>query len=205
MSSARRPRTRRGARVAAALLTGSLALTLAGCSDQEVSSAEGANFVSGNGQVSVIPAGDRVAAPDIGGETVQDDGKGEVKLSDYAGDVVVLNVWGSWCGPCRAEAPHFSKVAKELEAEGVQFLGINTRDLDVVPARRFEERFGVPYPSIYDPSGRQILKFPRGSLSPKAIPSTLVVDRDGRIAARALKPLSEEDLRELVEPVLADK
>ncbi|MBW1597494.1 TlpA disulfide reductase family protein [Streptomyces sp. JJ38] len=205
MSPVRRPRIRSGARAAVALLAGTLALALSGCSDQQVSSAEGTNFVSGNGQVSVVPAGDRVAAPDVGGETVQDDGKGEVKLSDYAGDVVVLNVWGSWCGPCRVEAPHFAEVAEDMADEGVRFLGINTRDLDVVPARRFEERFDVPYPSIYDPSGRQILKFPRGTLSPKAIPSTLVVDRDGKIAARALKPLGAEELRELIEPVLAEK
>ncbi|GAA4660498.1 hypothetical protein GCM10023347_10040 [Streptomyces chumphonensis] len=167
-----------------------------------MSSGDAAGYVAGTGQITEVPEGKRVAAPDLAGEGVH--GK-ELKLSDHRGEVVVLNVWGSWCPPCRGEAPNFAKVSEDLADEGVQFLGINTRDLDVANAQAFDRTYGIEYPSFYDPSGKLILKFPKGNLNPKAIPSTLVLDREGRIAVRALKPLTEEELREIIEPVMAEK
>ena len=132
------------------------------------------------------------------------DGK-PLELSDYKGKIVVLNVWGSWCAPCRAEAPNLAKVAKETEDKDVQFVGINTRDLDRANAKAFERNYGVEYPSFFDPSGKLILRFPKGSLSPQAIPSTLILDREGRIAVRALKELSEKELRSALDPLTAEK
>jgi thiol-disulfide isomerase/thioredoxin len=116
----------------------------------------------------------------------------------------VLNIWGSWCAPCRAEAPNLVKVAEETADQGVQFLGINTRDNVADNARAFERTFGVEYPSLFDPYGRLILEFPAGSLNPQAIPTTLIIDRDGDIAVRALKPLTEGELRDALEPVMAE-
>ncbi|MEV7069109.1 TlpA disulfide reductase family protein [Streptomyces collinus] len=140
------------------------------------------------------------SAPEISGETLAGE---PVTLSDYRGKIVVINVWGSWCTPCRAEAPHLQKVYADLRGQGVAFLGINTRDASREEARRFEKTFGVTYPSLFDPDGRQLLKF-KGSLPPSVIPTTLVIDRRGRIAARALKALSEAELRSRIDPVLKE-
>lgn len=179
------------------------ALALTGCGGGETGSSSGdTQFVQGTGQVTEVPPGKRKAAPDISGETV---GGGDLTLSDYRGKIVVLNVWGSWCAPCRAEAPHLAKVAEDTEDQGVRFIGINTRDLDKANARAFERRYDIGYPSLYDPSGKQILRFPRNSLSPQTIPSTVVLDREGRIAVRALKELGEDDLRSMLDPLIAEK
>ncbi|MEU4685326.1 TlpA family protein disulfide reductase [Streptomyces xinghaiensis] len=196
----RTPR-RRTAALAAAAAAGMLLLTA--CGGGETSGGSGnTGFVAGDGGIDHAAQGDRQKAPDLSGETV--DG-GRAALADYSGDVVVVNVWGSWCAPCRAEMPHLVKVANDTKDEGVRFLGINTRDPNITPARKFEEEFEVPYPSLYDPVGKLMLRFPKGSLNPKAIPSTLVIDREGKIAARALKPLGEDELREMIEPLIAEK
>ncbi|HZG05820.1 MAG TPA: TlpA disulfide reductase family protein [Streptomyces sp.] len=209
MSQSRAPRRRPprpGRRLPAAVagaVAGVLALSACGGGSEEKAASSGdTQFVQGTGQITTVAEKDRRPLPDISGETV--DGE-HLSLSDYRGKVVVLNVWGSWCAPCRAEAPNLAKVAEDTEDEGVRFVGINTRDLDKANARAFDRRYGIEYPSLYDPSGRLILKFPKYSLSPKAIPSTLIIDREGRIAVRALKPLSEEDLRSALEPVVAEK
>lgn len=179
------------------------ALVLAGCGKSETGSSSGdTKFVRGTGQVTKVSAGKRQAAPDISGKTV---GGGKLKLSDFRGKIVVLNVWGSWCSPCRAEAPNLAKVAKDTKGKGVQFVGINTRDLDKANAKSFENHFDIHYPSFYDPSGRQILRFPKNSLSPQAIPTTLILDRHGRIAVRALKALGENELRSALAPLITEK
>lgn len=179
------------------------AFALTGCGKGDVGSSSGdTKFVQGTGQITKAAKGERQTAPDISGKGV--DGE-QLKLSDHKGKVVVLNVWGSWCAPCRAEAPNLAKVARDYKDKDVQFIGINTRDLDRANAKAFERNYGVDYPSFYDPSGKLILKFPGNSLSPQAIPSTLVLDRDGGIAVRALKELSEKDLKSALDPVLAEK
>ncbi|MEO3767094.1 TlpA disulfide reductase family protein [Streptomyces sp. B5E4] len=199
MISARRLH-RRTLAAAAAVVVGALALTA--CGEDATSSGGSTQFVSGTGQLNVVKASDRLAAPDISGETT--DGE-QLALADYRGKVVVLNVWGSWCAPCRAEAPNLRKVSEDTADRGVQFVGINTRDLDVANAQAFDRSFKIEYPSLYDPSGKLILKFPENSLSPQAIPSTLILDREGKIAVRALKPLSEKELRKALEPVIEEK
>ncbi|WP_425830844.1 TlpA family protein disulfide reductase [Streptomyces fractus] len=206
-AASRTPRTTATKRRAAQLTVGAAvaALALTACGSGGTSGGgNNTNFVSGSGSgaVASVKKGDRHDAPDLSGKDLE--GK-QLHLSDYKGKVVVLNVWGSWCPPCRAEAPNFVKVAKDTEKQGVQFLGINTRDTSTEPAQKFEENYGVPYPSYYDPTGRLLLKFEKGTLNPQAIPSTLVVDRDGKIAARSLKPLSESALRKLLAPVIAEK
>lgn len=202
MSPTRAPR-RRAFRSAAALAgAAALASTLAACSSSGGSSSGQSNFVGGTGEITVVKAADRKPAPDLSGKTV--DGTQD-SLAAYRGKVVVVNIWGSWCAPCRAEAPNLVAVANAEEAKGVQFLGINTRDLDASNARRFDKQFNVPYPSLFDPYGKLMLRFPKGSLNPQSIPATLVIDRQGRVAGRALKALSEDELRQLVDPIAAEK
>lgn len=136
-------------------------------------------YQPGDGSVSVIEASKRHDAPELRGETL--DGQ-QLALSDFVGQIVVLNVWGSWCPPCRKEAPELKKASEQLPE--VQFIGINTRDLDPAPARAFVRSFGVDFPHLYDPDGALLLGF--GELPPAAIPSTLVIDEQGRVAARIL-------------------
>ncbi|WP_098008137.1 TlpA disulfide reductase family protein [Streptomyces sp. sk226] len=179
------------------------ALTLSACGGGAKSGGGGnTNFVTGTGGVATVPKADRVAAPKLDGEGL--DGK-PVDVSDHKGKVVVLNVWGSWCGPCRLEAKYFAKVAEDTAAQGVQFVGINTRDPERDKAINFEKDYGVEYPSIYDPYGKLILRFPKGTLNPQAIPSTVVLDRDGKIAARTLQALNGDELRKMIDPIIAEK
>jgi thiol-disulfide isomerase/thioredoxin len=173
--------------------------SLAACADTKVtpSSGNGQRYVAGDGTVQVIKPADRKQAPELMGTTL--DG-GSFNLSDLRGNVTVLNVWASWCSPCRAEAPGLQKVSADLATRGVRFVGIDTRDTND-NARAFERHFGITYPSIVDQDGALLLRF-KETLPPQAIPTTLVIDKNGRMAARALKPLTEEQLRELIRSVL---
>lgn len=179
------------------------AMTLGSCGDSGSGGSDSAEpqigYVRGNGTITTIEVADRVAAPEVSGTTLSD---AQLSLSDFAGKLVVLNVWGSWCPPCRKEAPELAAAARELADQNVEFLGINTRDNDIQAARAFERRFEVPYPSLYDPAGKLLLGF-RGSLPPNAIPSTLVIDSDGRVAARIIGETTKNTLVGLVEDVRA--
>ncbi|MFI9269387.1 TlpA family protein disulfide reductase [Kitasatospora sp. NPDC052896] len=191
-------------RLAAAITAAVAVLTLAGCSSTGADSGatSQAGFVMGADGIDTVAAADRQPAPAISGNDLE--GK-PVSLADYKGKIVVLNIWGSWCSPCRAEAKGLEQVYQKYQSQGVQFLGINTRDTDPTNARIFEQDNGITYPSIYDPDGTQILKFPKGSLNPQAIPTTIVIDREGRLAARALRALPPGDLESMLTPVLAEK
>ncbi|WP_405012783.1 TlpA family protein disulfide reductase [Kitasatospora sp. NBC_01539] len=186
----------------AAALGAAAALALTGCTSGSSSSEGQAGFITGKGGIATAKPDTRTAAPDITGTSLQG---APLKLSDYRGTVVVLNIWGSWCGPCRAEGKNLQEVSAKYKNKGVQFLGINTRDVAPDNAVRFEEQTGITYPSIYDPDGTQILRFPKGSLNPQSIPTTVVVDREGRLAARAMRALSSEDLEKMIAPVLAEQ
>ncbi|WP_186785565.1 TlpA disulfide reductase family protein [Streptomyces misionensis] len=179
------------------------ALSLSACGKGGTSGGGGnTNFVTGNNGIDTAPVGKRAAAPDLSGKTI--DGK-VLNVADYKGKVVVVNVWGSWCGPCREEAQYFAKVSKQYEGKGVQFVGINTRDTSTTPAVAFEQAHGIGYPSLYDPTGRLMLRFKKGTLNPQMIPSTLVIDRHGKVAARALEPLDDTALLKMLKPVVAEK
>ncbi|MET7286287.1 TlpA disulfide reductase family protein [Streptomyces sp. NPDC005573] len=179
------------------------ALTLSACGNGGTSGGGGnTNFVTGHNGVDTAPRGKRAAAPDLSGRTI--DGK-NLDVADYKGKVVVVNVWGSWCSPCREEAQYFAKVAKAYQGKGVQFVGINTRDTSTTPAVAFEKEHGITYPSLYDPTGKLMLRFKKGTLNPQLIPSTLIIDKDGKVAARALEALDDTGLTKMLAPVLAEK
>jgi thiol-disulfide isomerase/thioredoxin len=126
----------------------------------------------------------------------------KLSLSAYRGDVVVLNFWGSWCAPCRDEAPALGTLASQLEPKGVRFVGIDIRDQPDA-AQAFMQNFRIGYPSISDPSDDIALEF-RATDPPSAIPSTLVIDRTGRIAARIIGSVTYRSLQRLLKPIIAE-
>jgi peroxiredoxin len=179
-----------------------VALLVAGCggsAEAEAGSVPEAGYVAGDGSIVLVPPSERVAAPDVVGPTL--DGE-TFRLADHRGDVVVLNVWASWCAPCRAEAPTLAALSEELQAQGVTFVGLDTRDSDA-SARAFIDRFGIEYANVIDRDGQLQLLF-SDTLPPQAIPSTLVIDREGRVAGRVLGKASESALRGMIEPILAE-
>lgn len=180
-------------------LLATLAL-LAGCSGGSSGSAvPDQGYISGDSAITTMAAADRDNPVRFEGTTL--DGE-PFDVRDHRGEVVVVNVWGSWCPPCIAEAPALQEVWTDTGSLGVQFVGINTRD-NPSAARAHEKRFGVTYPSVVDDDGRVLLAL-RGSLPPKAIPSTVVLDRSGRVAARVLGQVSASTLRALVSDALAE-
>lgn len=175
-----------------------LAGSLAGCSNGIGSSGD-QGYVAGRGIITSLPEAERSRPGEVSGQTIDGD---TVALDDYTGQVVVVNVWGSWCAPCRAEAPMFAAAARDLADQDVAFLGIDSRDPSASAARAFVRNFDIPYPSIYDQQGRTLLAF-RGTLTPNSIPSTVIIDREGRVAASVLGEISRTTLYDLVEEVAA--
>lgn len=198
-----RPLRRSSARTLIAALAAASALALAGCSTSSGSNdSSNTNFVKGTGETSTVAVKDRGAPISISGKDL--DGN-QLSLSDYRGKIVVLNVWGSWCSPCRAEADGLETVYTADKDKGVQFVGIDTRDLQTAQPKAFVADHDITYPSLYDPAGDLLLKFPAGTLNPQTIPTTIILDRQGRVAARALLPLSSSQLTQMLAPVLAEK
>jgi thiol-disulfide isomerase/thioredoxin len=173
-------------------------LLVTGCGGSaEAGDVPEAGYVAGDGSIVLIPPDQRAEAPAVVGPTLD---AGTFSLSDHRGEVVVINVWASWCAPCRAEAPTLAALAEELQSQGVTFVGLDTRDSDA-SARAFVERFGIEYANVVDRDGQLQLLF-SDTLPPQAIPSTLVIDRMGRVAGRILGKASESALRGLIEPIL---
>lgn len=182
------------------LLTVLLGTVLGACSS-DVASTGDTGFVAGKGVITRLAVADRERPGEVSGSTLEGE---PISLADFEGQTVVVNVWGSWCAPCRSEAPELVAASNELADRDVVFLGINSRDLDRAAAQAFQRRFEVPYPSIYDQQGRTLLAF-RGTLSPHAIPSTVVVDAEGRVAASVIGEVTRATLIGLVEDVLAGR
>lgn len=175
-----------------------ITLVLSGCG----SSAQPTNALAGQAALSqatgVLPVDDRPPPPSLQGPLL--DG-GEFDLATKRGQVVVINTWGSWCAPCRAEARALEQVYALTKASGVLFLGINVRD-NRPAATAFQRTYNVSYPSLFDEDGTILARF--RDLPPSAIPSTLVLDRQGRTAARFVGGLRVDDLLPVVRQVAAE-
>ena len=176
---------------------------LAGCStgsDQvDVNNGGEFRFVAGTPAGEVIPEDERASAPDFSGTLL---GGGEFSSADLDGEVAVLNFWGSWCGPCRVETPEFQEVYTEVRDDGVQFLGLNVKETSEQFAQAFVDRFGIEFPSLYDPRGEVALAF--RDYPATAIPSTIVLDRESRVAAVYTAEVSQEALRSVLDRVLGE-
>jgi thiol-disulfide isomerase/thioredoxin len=181
------------------VLAGALSVgALVGCSD--VSGTGDLEYVPGDGKVIEVPSADREDPVEVSGETVQGE---QLDLADLRGQVVVVNMWWSGCGPCRTEMPMLVEAEDELPADDTEFVGINIRDLSTDLAESFERERGVDYPSIYDPDSSTLPAF--GSYEPYSPPATLVLDRDGRVAALINGPVpSKTTLTSLVEELVEE-
>lgn len=164
-------------------------LLLTGCTGG-VSAKDSNSFVAGNGTVTFIKESARKSAPALSGKSLD---RNQITLAQ--GSVAVINVWASWCAPCRAEAPTLSALSSKYKE--VNFLGILTRD-NPANAQAFVRRFKIKYPTLVD--DRVLLGF-RGQLVPNAIPSTLIIDKQGRVAARISGEITLAALSKLIEQV----
>jgi peroxiredoxin len=177
---------------------------LAGCSTGsgavDVNNGGQFRFVAGTPAGEVIPADERAAAPEFSGQLL---GGGDYSSTELAGDVAVLNFWGSWCAPCRVETPEFQEVYADVRDQGVAFLGLNVKEASEQFAVAFVDRFGIEFPSLYDPRGEVALAF-RGYPA-NAIPSTIVLDTEGRVAAVYTGTVSKENLRTVIDRVLGEE
>ena len=168
------------------------ALLLTSCGNGGASTAQ-ENYISGNGAITFISAADRAMAPKLSGDTLYG-----TKFDFTSNKIAVVNVWASWCSPCRAEMPALTALSeKNLD---VQFMGILTRD-NLANAEVFARQLGVPYPNFIDDS--LLLGF-RNTLPANAIPTTVVLDKQGRVAARISGPVTVGGLSDLIERLTAE-
>jgi thiol-disulfide isomerase/thioredoxin len=172
-------------------------LVVAGCARRAGSSSTAA-ATSGQGSdarlgtVETFMGAQRKPAPPVGGELL--DGS-RFDIAGWRGKVVVVNVWGSWCAPCRAEAPDLQAAFTTTRELGVEFLGVDVRD-GRDAARAFQDAFAITYPSLYDPAGQVVLGF--SEVSPNVVPVTILLDRDLKIAAIFRKRVTERELEAAV-------
>jgi len=205
------PRTtaRRGTRIALAAVTALAMLTgVAGCSAENDSlskqwnEASDKNYVSGDGATLSIPPADRSEPVEFSGTT---ETGATLSSDDTIGSVTVVNFWYAACAPCRAEAEDLATAYEEFSPDGVQFVGVNTRD-QRDQAQQFAQQFGLQYPSIMDTeSERAVQRAFAGQVPLNSVPTTLVLDTEGRVAHRVLGQLAgESQLRTLLTETLAE-
>lgn len=182
------------------------AVATSGCSSNDnlanqFKSGDSKNYIAGDGTVSEFAAADRKEA--VSWQGVVEDGS-VLSSQNLSGVVTVMNFWYAGCAPCRAEAKDLEAMYKEFLPNKVQFVGVNVRDT-AGTAQAFERAFGVTYPSIIDNnSGSVVLAF-TGVVSPQAVPTTLVIDRQGRVAARVLGRMQPSILKAMIQRVVSEK
>ena len=180
-------------------------LLLSGCSPSDVAEqyreGSGKNFVAGNGTITELPASERGEPVEFSGSS---DAGGQLASSNFEGQPLVVNFWYAGCAPCRKEAPDLQAMSEKYQPDGVQYIGINVRD-QVATARAFADTYGVTYSSIIDADrGEALLAF-SGVVAPNAVPTTLVLDAEHRVAARVLGRVTSPSILEaLIETVLSE-
>jgi thiol-disulfide isomerase/thioredoxin len=200
----RHPDTGAGRLMRAVLAVVAAAALLTGCSSGsdavDVNNGGEFRYVAATPAGQVIPVADRASAPEFAGTLLDGD---SFESTSLAGQVAVLNFWGSWCPPCRVETPQFSAVSGDYAHEDVQFLGIDVKEQDQQFADAFVRDKKIAFPSLYDPRGEVSLAF--RDYPPSAIPSTILLDRQYRVAAVYTGEVKQDDLRAVLDRVLAEE
>jgi len=185
-------------------IVGSLALSLAGCTSDPLAdqfrSGDSKNYIAGDGTVTEFDSTQRPTFLPFTGETES----GQMLDSKaLEGQVVVMNWWYSACAPCRAEAPELQALYEEFQDQGVQFVGVNVRDT-AETALAFDRKFDIGFPSIIDAQSGAVSVAFQGVVSPQAVPTTLVIDKQGKVASRILGRIDSSILKTLIETVVAE-
>ena len=183
------------------LIAATVTVLLAACANDPLAdqfrAGDNKNYIAGDGTVTEFALGSRPSFESFSGVT--ESGQ-TLDSSAFAGNVVVLNWWYAACAPCRAEAPDLAILSEEF-ADSVQFVGVNVRDT-AETALSFDRAFGIDFPSIMDAqSGAVSLAF-TGVVSPQAVPTTVVIDREGKVASRILGRIDASILRTLIQTVV---
>lgn len=181
-----------------------LAVALAACTSedplaQQANAGDNKNYIAGDGSVTEYGAKDRKDPVSFSGTLF--DGS-QVSAADYVGKVSVLNFWYAACAPCRVEAPDLQSLYSDFKPDGVEFLGVNVRD-EKATAEAFERSFGLSYPSVVDKDGGVLLAMTK-YVPPAAVPTTLVLDKKGRVSARILGIAEKGTLKALITSALAE-
>lgn len=182
--------------VAAAALACGLAAGLTACGGSS-----GSKNKDGAGTAVAFPVEKRKSFPMLSGKTL--DGS-KLDMNTFKGKVLVVNIWGSWCAPCEREAPYLEHAYEAYKDKGVQFVGIDTRD-DTAQARAFAKEKQISYPNLVDGDDESLLSQLVGITSLQNVPSTIIVDRDGKVAWRALRGVDYDELAAALDTVVAPK
>lgn len=185
-------------RIRAGIVAVASAALLAACSGTS-GDTDTSGYVSGAGEITVVPAADRKDAPVLAGDDLEGNA---LTTADWAGQTIVVNVWGPWCPPCREEMPALKEVSEQYADQDVKFVGVLNRSKSDT-ALAFTNKVGVTYPTFADQGGRLELKF-NDSLPTIAVPTTWIIDSNGKVAARiAVDGLTASTLAGLVDDVKA--
>ncbi len=186
------------------MLIASFVITLAGCTQdplaQQYREGSSKNYIAGDGTVTEFAKSERPAFEAWSGET---ESGLFLKSESLLGSVVVMNWWYAACAPCRAEAPDLAALSREFQDQGVQFVGVNVRD-SAETALAFDRRFGITFPSVLDAQSGEVSLAFTGVVSPQAVPTTLVIDKEGKVASRILGRIDASILRTLIESVVSE-
>jgi thiol-disulfide isomerase/thioredoxin len=180
---------------------GLIATLLVGCASDPLAdqfrAGDNKNYIAGDGTVTEFALGSRPGFEAFVGTT--ESGQA-LDSSAFEGNVIVMNWWYSACAPCRAEASDLAMLSVEFE-DSVQFVGVNVRDT-AETALAFDRNFGIEYPSLIDAQSGQVSLAFTGVVSPQAVPTTIVIDRDGKVASRILGRIEPSILRTLIQTVV---
>ncbi|UZJ25252.1 TlpA family protein disulfide reductase [Rhodococcus antarcticus] len=182
------------------------ALVLSGCSSGSDAVVQGGSFQfvspGGKTEISYDPPSSRGTIGTLSGPDLLDPTR-SVSVDDFAGQVVVLNIWGQWCAPCRVETPELEDVYTATQASGVAFLGLNVKDPNISAPQDYVRDTGITYPSIWDPSYRTLVAL-GGDFPTSTTPSTVVLDREHRVAQIFIGRVTAAQLRPVVERLAAE-
>lgn len=195
----------RRARAGLLLFAGvALAVGLSGCAPESttLTNAGGGDYVTGTETITEIPRAERGSRISFAGEL---DTGGAANSDDWLGSVVVVNFWYAACPPCRAEAPDLESLHQQFLPDGVVFIGVDVRD-EATTALAFADTFGITYPSILDTGSGEVQLAFAGQIAPNAVPTTIVLDREGRVASRIIGKIPDRSVLEtLIEDVVGEE